>query len=438
VVLWSVDDVPATVREPGILEAGINNQKMKRPHSPENAAESAKKSRERPDAPVQILKASTPSLDPKDYDFSKENTLNVGDSLFASLTPNHVAVDSLGGKRVYCGVSSIHDYILENVVGEGTFGVVTVATEKATGQKVALKKILTPNIAKEGFPITALREVAILKTLHHENVLYLLSMAIEKGERQSRQPSIVSMVFPYYLHDLTGLLENPRIPGFTPDVMRFFMRQMLEGTRYLHDNCIIHRDIKSANMLVGGDGRVVIADFGLARWSLGKLKKKRPQPDTGVGKYTNNVVTRWYRPPELCLATPTYGFAVDIWGLACIFAELFERKPIFPGQTDDDQILRIFETCGTPTQDGWQGWDTLPGAKDRLNEFGWSKRKVRQRFASLPPDAMNLLDRMLTLNPDTRPTAKQCLDNVYFKGESASLGEVPAWPSSHEMDTRKR
>ncbi|KAI5297787.1 serine/threonine protein kinase, CMGC, CDC2/CDK sub, partial [Ascosphaera atra] len=187
------------------------------------------------------------------------------------------------------------------------------ARHKRSGNIVALKKILLHN-EKDGFPITALREIKLLKLLSHRNVLQLQEMAVERPRGEGRKKCSMYMVTPYMEHDLTGLLENQNVTLSEP-VIKCYMRQLLEGMNYLHQNKILHRDMKAANLLINNQGILQIADFGLAR------PYDEPPPQRGKGggeavrEYTTLVVTRWYRPPELLLHLRKYTTAIDMWGV---------------------------------------------------------------------------------------------------------------------------
>lgn len=203
-------------------------------------------------------------------------------------------------------------------LGEGTFGIVSKARSKRTGKIVAMKKILMHN-EKEGFPITALREVKILKMLCHPNVLRLEEMAVERQQsdekgKSGKKRATLYMVMPYMDHDLSGMLTNPDIT-FNEAQIKCYVLQLLEGLRYLHDSHILHRDMKAANLLISNQGILQIADFGLAR----NYEGQSPQAGRGNGEsvrdYTSLVVTRWYRPPELLLTLRKYTPAIDLWGV---------------------------------------------------------------------------------------------------------------------------
>ncbi|KAI7601359.1 Pkinase-domain-containing protein, partial [Hortaea werneckii] len=229
-------------------------------------------------------------------------------------------------QRRFRGSAKITEYeVMHEKLGEGTFGVVSKAKSKRTGNMVALKKILMHN-EKDGFPITALREVKLLKMLSHPNILRLEEMVVERAPaddkgKSGKKRATLYMVMPYMDHDLSGMLTNPDI-HFSESQIKCYMQQLLEGLRYLHDSRILHRDMKAANILISNKGVLQIADFGLARHYEGLT----PQPGRGSGEavrdYTSLVVTRWYRPPELLLTLKRYTPAIDMWGVGCIFGEM--------------------------------------------------------------------------------------------------------------------
>ncbi|CEL04339.1 Putative Serine/threonine-protein kinase bur1 [Aspergillus calidoustus] len=220
--------------------------------------------------------------------------------------------DSSGAAR-FTGCTSIREFDFLGKLGEGTFGEVYRARSKRDGSIVALKKILMHN-ERDGFPITALREIKLLKMLSHTNIMRLREMSVERSKGEGRKKASMYMVFPYMEHDLSGLLENPAV-HFTEPQIKCYMIQLLEGLRYLHGNCILHRDMKAANLLISNRGILQIADFGLAR----PFDEPPPQPGKGGGEakrdYTTLVVTRWYRPPELLLQLRRYTSAIDMWGV---------------------------------------------------------------------------------------------------------------------------
>ncbi|XP_043720293.1 cyclin-dependent kinase C-2-like isoform X2 [Telopea speciosissima] len=304
-------------------------------------------------------------------------------------------------------------------IGEGTYGQVYMAREIKTGEIVALKKIRMDN-EREGFPITAIREIKILKKLHHENVIKLKEIVTSPGPEKDEQgrpdgnkyKGGIYMVFEYMDHDLTGLSDRPGMRFSVPQI-KCYMRQLLTGLHYCHVNQVLHRDIKGSNLLIDNEGNLKLADFGLAR----------SFSNDHNGNLTNRVITLWYRPPELLLGTTKYGPAVDMWSVGCIFAELLHGKPIFPGKDEPEQLNKIFELCGAPDESNWP-----------------MKRRLREVFRHFDRHALELLDRMLTLNPSQRISAEDALDAEYFWADPLPCDpkSLPKYESSHEFQTKKK
>ncbi|KPV71784.1 uncharacterized protein RHOBADRAFT_19042, partial [Rhodotorula graminis WP1] len=266
--------------------------------------------------------------------------------------------------RSYVGCSDIAEYEKQGKLGEGTFGVVWKGRGLRVrhGDVVALKQIIFHNEG-DGMPITSIREIRLLKMLDHPNVVPVVDMAYEPADPTAFVKAATYMVFPYMDHDLAGLLENSSVRLEEPHIKQY-AKQLLEGTAYLHRNLILHRDMKAANLLINNDGRLMIADFGLARsidrpGTLSLTRRRR----TRTQMYTSTVVTRWYRPPELLLGERRYHTAIDMWGVGCVLGEMYHRKPIFPGESDFDQAFKIFSYCGMPTAESMPGWSKLPGVE---------------------------------------------------------------------------
>jgi len=318
-------------------------------------------------------------------------------------------------------------------IGEGTYGKVYMAKNRETGDIVALKKVRMAN-EKEGFPITAIREIKILKELHHENVVQLKEIVTSKATKENKGKAGIYMVFEYMDHDLTGLMLNEgKHWKPTPAQIKCYMKQLLEGLHYCHVNNVLHRDIKGSNLLMDNKGHLKLADFGLAR----------PFTDQQNSNYTNRVITLWYRPPELLLGAIQYGPAIDMWSAGCILTELLIGKAIFPGKGEVDQLELIFKLCGTPNEQNWADVDKLPWwhmfkpQKD-------IKRNLAESLSKLSPgigrEALELVDRLLTLDPKKRITAAEALDSNYFWTEPhpAKESDLPKYQPSHEFQAKKR
>jgi CTD kinase subunit alpha len=286
----------------------------------------------------------------------------------------------------------------ESVVGSGTYGKVFKAIHVYTKELAALKKIRMDG-EKDGFPVTAIREIKLLQSLKHDNVVCLQEVMVEHND--------CFMVFEYLSHDLTGLLNHPSFK-LEHTHKKHLGKQLFEGLNYLHRRGVLHRDIKAANILVSNTGQLKLADFGLARFFA-----KRGKPD-----YTNRVITIWYRSPELLLGETQYGPAVDIWSAACVMIEIFTRHAIFPGDGGEiNQLDKIYNVLGTPTRSEWPGlvemawFELLRPTERRANTFA---EKYQKR---LTPAAFELLQTMFLYDPANRPTAGDVLEHPYFTTE---------------------
>jgi CTD kinase subunit alpha len=285
-----------------------------------------------------------------------------------------------------------------SVIGSGTYGKVFKGQHVYTKKLVALKRIRMEG-ERDGFPVTAMREIKLLQSLRHTNIVQLHEVMIEKNE--------CYMVFEYLSHDLTGLLNHP---SYKLDAAqkKHLSKQLFEGLDYLHKRGVLHRDIKAANILVSNEGIMKLADFGLARFYA-----KRHQLD-----YTNRVITIWYRSPELLLGETQYGAAVDIWSAACVMVEIFTRHAIFPGDGGEiSQLDKIYSILGTPNRKEWPGlvdtpwFELLRPSYRKPNVFA---KKYRER---VPAAAFDLLSEMFQYDPVKRPSAADVLEHAYFTQE---------------------
>jgi cyclin-dependent kinase 12/13 len=300
------------------------------------------------------------------------------------------------------------------------------AVDDVTGDMVALKKVRMEN-EKEGFPITAIREIKILKQLEHTNVVQLKEIVVTRNKKDGP----IYMVFEYMQHDMTGLVDSVH-KIFTEAQVKCYVRQLLDGLHYCHANNVLHRDIKGSNLLINERGELKLADFGLAR----------PYNQT-TGNYTNRVITLWYRPPELLIGATQYGPAVDMWSVGCIMAELLSRKPVFPGRNEIDQIELIFKMCGTPTKESWpalfeRGQRQLPWT--RLIPDRVYPPRLDASFSNFSPLALDLVKRMLAIDPAQRISAADALDHDWFwvAPLPTKLSELPKPPPCHELTVKRR
>lgn len=211
------------------------------------------------------------------------------------------------------------------------------------------------------------------------------------------------MVIEYCITDLEEVIRDRSIL-LTPAEVKCCLRMILDGIAACHDKYVLHRDLKPSNILVGSDGQLKIADFGLARIHA--------SPNA---RMTHQVITRWYRPPELLFAARSYGPSADIWSVGCIFAELMLRMPYLPGDSDIDQLAKIFQARGTPSKDDWPDHHCLPAY---IEFTSTPEPDHKHLFTASSPQALDLLNQIMQLNPQKRICAKEALKHGYFTEES--------------------
>jgi cyclin-dependent kinase len=278
-------------------------------------------------------------------------------------------------------------------VGEGTYGVVYKAKDKTTGELLALKKIRL-EVEDEGIPSTAIREISLLKQLQHPNIVRLYDV-VHTDKR-------LTLVFEFLDQDLKKYLDSCGEGGLDACTIKSFLYQLFKGIGYCHQHRVLHRDLKPQNLLINLDGELKLADFGLAR-AFG----------IPVRNYTHEVVTLWYRAPDVLMGSRKYSTQVDIWSVGCIFAEMSNGRPLFPGQSEADQLVKIFATLGTPTVKTWPGMANLPEYKPDFMVYPPINPKKMCR--KLDTTGRDLLNRMLQYDPQKRISAEDALQHPYFK-----------------------
>eukprot|EP00117_Sycon_ciliatum_P048409 scpid73859/ scgid34474/ Cyclin-dependent kinase 5; Cell division protein kinase 5; Serine/threonine-protein kinase PSSALRE; Tau protein kinase II catalytic subunit len=276
-------------------------------------------------------------------------------------------------------------------IGEGTYGVVYKARHRETGEIVALKRVRLDD-DDEGVPSSALREICLLKELKHKNIVRLLDVIHSEKK--------LTMVFEYCDQDLRRYCDGLK-SGLPPSQVQSLMYQLLRGLDFCHESNILHRDLKPQNLLVNRNGDLKLADFGLAR-AFG----------IPVKSFSAEVVTLWYRPPDVLMGAKMYTTSIDMWSAGVIFAEMSNcGRPLLPGSDIDDQLKRIYRLVGTPTEVDWPEMKQCPDFKQLAV---YNAQPLSAAVPLLSTDARNLLSKLLICNPDRRMAAQQALQHRYF------------------------
>lgn len=278
-------------------------------------------------------------------------------------------------------------------IGEGTYGVVYKARSKKTNSLVALKKIRLEN-EDEGVPSTAIREITLLKELIHPNVVCLEDVIMQENR--------LYLVFEFLSMDLKKYLDSiPNEQYMDSTLVKSYLYQILDAIVFCHSRRVIHRDLKPQNLLLDSKGVIKLADFGLAR-AFG----------IPVRVYTHEVVTLWYRAPEVLLGGQRYSTPVDIWSIACIFAEMSNKNPLFHGDSEIDQLFRIFRTLGTPVEENWPGVTQMPDYKTTFPS--WKQNILASLLPQINEYGIDLMKNMLIYDPHKRISAKAALKHPFF------------------------
>jgi len=287
----------------------------------------------------------------------------------------------------------MENYVKIEKIGEGTYGVVYKGRNTKTQKIVALKKIRLES-EEEGVPSTAIREISLLKELHHPNIVCLEDVLLQENK--------LYLVFEFLSMDLKKYIDAvPANQLLDKTLVKSYLYQITEGILYCHQRRVLHRDLKPQNLLIDKGGRIKIADFGLAR-AFG----------VPVRVYTHEVVTLWYRAPEVLLGALRYSTPVDIWSIACIFVEMITKRPLFHGDSEIDQLFRIFRTLGTPTEESWPGVSQMPDYKPTFPS--WKTNSLANSVKNLGKLGQDLLQKMLIYNPALRISAEATLSHPYF------------------------
>lgn len=292
-------------------------------------------------------------------------------------------------------------YVKGKQVGEGTYANVYLGhLAKDPKSLVAIKKIKVNKEYKDGLAMDAVREVKFLQELSHPNIIALHCVYSSKDQN-------LNLVLEYLpLGDLEMLIKDTDNIHYGLADMKAWMGMMCRGVWFCHENFVLHRDIKPNNLLIAADGEIKLADFGLAR--------SFADPHQAM---SHQVITRWYRPPELFYKARHYSGAVDVWSIATVFAELIKRFPYLVGESDIGQLTKICEFVGTPTEENWPGVSKL---RDYISPAPEQVYPVRDRayysreFGVVGDEGIDLLMAMLKLDPRKRVTARQILQHKWW------------------------
>lgn len=292
-------------------------------------------------------------------------------------------------------------YVDKEKLGEGTYGVVFKATDKITNQAVALK-IIKLEQEPDGIPPTTLREMSILKSLDHHNIIKLHGASI-KGNN-------IVLVTECCDFDLRYLLTHSEHP-LDVNLVRSYAFQLLCGIFVLHTHRIIHRDLKPENLLLTVDGALKICDFGLSRYFSLPLRQ-----------YSPGVVSQWYKAPELLIGDRFYELSIDIWAAGCIIAEMTNGRPLFQGDSDTQEIHKIFEILGTPTKEEFPNFGQL------LESFhNYPRQDLATVLNTKDVYLIDLLNKIFNYNPIKRITAQEALHHPYFYQICPTIKQM-CWP----------
>jgi serine/threonine protein kinase len=283
-------------------------------------------------------------------------------------------------------------------LGQGTYSVVYKARNIATKEVVAIKKLTLQ--MRDGIEATTIREVSLLRQFKHENIIKLLDFFPRAGK--------MYLVLELMQSDLKQRMRSVELPV---TLIKSYIHQIMKALAFCHANRIMHRDVKPENILIGSSGEVKIADFGTARLLLPpRSSNARPR------SYTADVCTLWYRAPEIFLSSGFYSMEVDVWSAGTIFAEMLcQGRPIFPGDSDTDAMMRIFRVLGKPTEEKWPGVTTM--RYWRPDFPNWPGSPLNKYFRQIEEHAIDLLSKMLVYDPKKRVTARDALSHPYFEND---------------------
>ncbi|CAD8161180.1 unnamed protein product [Paramecium pentaurelia] len=305
------------------------------------------------------------------------------------------------------------------LLGAGSYGTVLLALDTHTNTKVAIKKLNPLEDIIDAKRM--LREIRILRAMAHPNIVAIKAAIYDNVSQESDYFGTVYLVQEYFQADLHRVLKNPK--DLTDDHVQFIMYQLTKGVAYLHSASIIHRDIKPSNILAKDDCSISLCDFGLSR----QIEEYEEEDNKKAQNFTEYVVTRYYRAPEIMVSSQQYSFPIDIWSLGCTFAEILnEGKVLFKGKTYVQMVKMIFETLGKPVQEDLDQFIKNKNAMEFVQSLpSVPPQSIKKLIDYSNPLAIDLLDKMLVINPHKRITAQEALNHPYFKDIREKTEETP-------------
>ncbi|EQK99570.1 hypothetical protein G6O67_001365 [Ophiocordyceps sinensis] len=318
-------------------------------------------------------------------------------------------------RKISFNVSEQYD--IQDVVGEGAYGVVCSAIHKPSGQKVAIKKI-TP-FDHSMFCLRTLREMKLLRYFNHENIISILDIQKPRGYESFNEVYLIQELMETDMHRVI------RTQDLSDDHCQYFIYQTLRALKAMHSANVLHRDLKPSNLLLNANCDLKVCDFGLARSAASQ--------EDNSGFMTEYVATRWYRAPEIMLTFKEYTKAIDVWSVGCILAEMLSGKPLFPGKDYHHQLTLILDVLGTPTMEDYYGIKSRR-AREYIRSLPFKKKvPFRTLFPKTSDLALDLLEKLLAFNPVKRITVEEALKHPYLEPYHDPDDEPTAPPIPEEF-----
>ncbi|RMZ85255.1 hypothetical protein DV738_g157, partial [Chaetothyriales sp. CBS 135597] len=320
-----------------------------------------------------------------------------------------------GSRKISFNVSDQYD--IQDVIGEGAYGVVCSALHKPSGQKVAIKKI-TP-FDHSMFCLRTLREMKLLRYFNHENIISILDIQKPRNYETFTEVYLIQELMETDMHRVI------RTQDLSDDHCQYFIYQTLRALKAMHSANVLHRDLKPSNLLLNANCDLKVCDFGLARSAA--------STDDNSGFMTEYVATRWYRAPEIMLTFKEYTKAIDVWSVGCILAEMLSGKPLFPGKDYHHQLTLILDVLGTPTMEDYYGIKSRR-AREYIRSLPFKKKiPLKALFPKTSDLALDLLEKLLAFNPVKRITVDEALKHPYLEPYHDPDDEPTADPIPEEF-----